>query len=65
MIDKKNDICQLIYPSCPFDFCIEKKEEEKCTHYYDLKFKIKVIPVIIGALGIDSNELKKWIEKWS
>ena len=40
VIEKKDKSCKLIDPSCPFDTRIEKKEEEKCTNYNDLKYEI-------------------------
>ena len=57
----------MIDPSCPFDNRIEKKEEEKCTNYNDLKNveieKVDVIPVVIGALGTVTRNFDKWLEK--
>ena len=59
IIDKENKRCQLTGPSCPFDFSIANKEEEKCINYNQLKYeitrmrrmkKVDVIPVVIGAL---------------
>ena len=60
-------------PTCPFDTCIEKKEEEeKCTNYSELKHeiakfsnlrKVEVILVVIGGLGTVTKHLEKWIEK--
>ena len=66
VIEKKDKSCKLIDPSCPFDTRIEKKEDEKCTNYNDLKYeiariwkmkKVDIIPVVIGALGIVIKEL--------
>ena len=60
VIGKKSRKCLLIDPACPFDTCIEKKEEEKCTKYSELKYeiekiwkmrKVEVILVVKGALG--------------
>ena len=54
-IDKKSKKCILIDPTCPFDTRIERKEEEKCTNYSELKYemskiwkmgKVEVIPVV-------------------
>ena len=64
--------CLLIDPACPFDTRIEKKEEEKCNNYCDLKYEIarmlrmkhvEVIPVVIVALGTVTKQFKKWIQK--
>ena len=60
VIDKKSKKCLLIDTACLFDTCIERKEEEKCKNYRELKYeiakilkmrKVKIIPVVIGALG--------------
>ena len=39
-IDKKSKKCLLIDPACSFDTRIQKKEEEKCTNYSELKYEI-------------------------
>ena len=71
-IDKKSKKCLLIDPACSFDTRIQKKEEEKCTNYSELKYeiakiwkmrKVEVIPVVIGALGTVTKHFEKWIEK--
>ena len=68
VIDKKSKECLLIDPTCPFDTRIEKKEEEKCTNYSELKYeiakiwkmrKVEVIPVVIGALGTVAKHSEK------
>ena len=68
VIEKKTKKCLLIDPSCPFDTCIEKKEEEKCNNYCDMKYEIarmwrmkdvEVIPVVIGALGTVTKQFEK------
>ena len=43
VIDKKSKKCLLIDRACSFDTCIEKKEEEKCTNYSELKYEIAKI----------------------
>ena len=72
VIDKKSKECPLIDPACPFDSCIERKEEEKGTDYTDLKYKIakiwkmrkiEFIPVVIRALRIVTKHFEKWMEK--
>ena len=40
VIDRKNKKCILIDLACRFDSRIEKKEEEKCTNYSELKYEI-------------------------
>ena len=72
VIDKQAKKCQLIDPSCPFDTRIDKKEEEKCVNYNELKYEIAriwkmkevdVVPVVVGALGTVAKGFKGWIEK--
>ena len=72
VIEKKTKKYLLIDPACPFDTRIEKKEEEKCSNYCDLKYEIartwrmkdvKVIPVVIGTLGTVTKQFEKWIQK--
>ena len=72
VIDKKSKKFLLIDSTCPFDTRIEKKKEEKCKNYSDLKYeitkiwkmrKVEVIPVVIGALGTVKKHFEKWIEK--
>ena len=54
--------------SCVFDPPIEWEKEEKCTNYSELKYeivriwkmrKVKVIPVVIGALGAATKHFGK------
>ena len=72
VIEKKTKKCLLIDPACTFDTRIEKKEEEKCSNYCDLKYEIarmwqmkdvQFIPVVIGALGTVTKQFEKWIQK--
>ena len=72
VFDKKSKKCLLTDPACPFDSRIEKKEEEKCANYSELKYeiakiwkmrKLEVIPVVIGALGTVAKHFEKWIER--
>ena len=60
LLDKKDRKCLIVDVACPFDTRVEEKEREKITKYQDLKWEIKriwqckevkVIPVVIGALG--------------
>ena len=39
VINKKSKKCIQIDPACPFDTCIQTKEEEKCTNYSELKYE--------------------------
>ena len=72
VIEEKIKKCLLIDPACPFDTPIEKKEEEKCNNYCNMKYEIarmwrmkdvEVIPVVIGALGTVTKQFEKWMQK--
>ena len=66
--DRKNQECFLIDVSVPSDRNVAKKEFEKKYKYSDLeleiqrmwKFKTKVIPIVIGALGTISEDFEKY-----
>ena len=58
---------------CPFDTRIEGKEKEKIAYYTDLKYeilkcwknevnKVIIIPIIIGALGMVTKNLRKYLK---
>ena len=73
VIDKKSKKCLLIDHACLFDTRTEKKKEEKCTNYSEVKYeiaknwkmrKVEVIPVVIGALGTVSKHFEEWVEKF-
>ena len=72
VVDKQTKTCLLIDPSCPFDTRIERKEEDKCTTYNELKYEIakiwtmkevEVVLMVIGALGTVTKDFKKGIKK--
>ena len=72
VIDKKSKKYPLIDLACPFDTCIKRKEEEKCTNYSKLKYevariwemkKVEVVTVAIGTLGTITKYFEKWIKK--
>ena len=74
LLDKKERICYIIDMACSFDTKVEKKEKEKFEYYIDLKFellkvwnteitKVYIIPIIIGALGMVTNNIVKYLEK--
>ena len=59
ILDKETRECQLIDIACPGDNKVAEKEDEKIDKYMDLprkvsnwwNVKVKIIPVVIGALG--------------
>ena len=63
-IDKTKNECKIIDLACPFDRRIEEKEKDKIKGYNDLKRElkeiwVKVIPVVVGALGTTPKKLKQ------
>ena len=68
--DKKNNICKIIDFTVPFDSRVDAKEVEKIEKYQELARElrkiwdkqVKVIPIIIGALGTTSRLLRKRLE---
>ena len=55
--------------ACLFDSRIEERENDKMKGYNDLKkgikkiwdMPVKVIPVVVGALGTTPKKLKQWL----
>ena len=71
VIHKKKERETLIIDfACPMDHNVDAKEKEKIDKYQELKFelqklwktKIKIIPIVIGALGTVSNNLEKYLK---
>ena len=71
LINKETNEWTLIDIAVPFDQNILRTEDEKIARYQDLTFAIKrennntkvdVIPVVTGALGSYSKNVKTWIE---
>ena len=68
--DKKKNICKITDFTVPFDSRVDAKELEKIEKYQDLTRKlrtiwnkqVRVIPIIIGALGITPRLLRKRLE---
>ena len=72
LLNYKEKQCYVIDIACPADARVKEKELEKITKYQDLKREISrvwkvdkviVVPIVIGALGIVSTNLKKYLEK--
>ena len=70
LIEKDKRVCTMIEVTCPFDSRVAEREIEKIERYQDLKYeiirlwnckKVKIIPVVIGALGTVSKSLKKYL----
>ena len=69
IIDKTKSECKIIDFACPFDSRIEERKKDKMKGYNDLKrelkkiwdMAVKVIPVVVGALGTTPNKLKHWL----
>ena len=66
---KQNKTSQLREMSVPSDGNISAKESEKLSRHKDLeiakmwKMKTKIIPVIVGALGIIKKGMQKYVNE--
>lgn len=70
VLNKKDRTCLILDVACPFDTRVDIKEKEKIEKYQDLKREItriwkcktvKVVPIIIGALGTLPKGLEQWL----
>ena len=71
VVNKNERSCAIINIPIPGDMRVSKKEKEKIERYQELKREmkrmwsirsIKVIPVVVGALGSTLKKLKNCIE---
>ena len=71
-MNKNERSCAIIDIAIPGDIRVSEKEKEKIERYQELKREIKrmwnirsikVIPVVVGALGSTSKKLKICIEE--
>ena len=71
---KQTKTCFIIDVACPFDTRILNKEREKVDVYTDLKYEILkcwkgevkkafIIPIIVGALGLVTKNLRPNLQK--
>ena len=71
LVNKQERTCQQIDVACPADRKVVEKEEEKIEKYRDLarevaklwNVRVKIIPVVIGALGTIPNDLEERINE--
>ena len=70
--DKERKHCLLIDIAVPGDDRVTEKEDEKVDKYQPLKFeimriwemnKVEVIPIVVGALGVVTKKIQKWLKK--
>ena len=67
LIDKKKRTCHLVDFAVPADHRVKMKESEKINKSLDLarelrklwNMKVKIVPIVIGALGTISKALEK------
>jgi len=70
VVDKMKKKVTLIDIAIPADKNVIEKEKEKITKYQDLRIelqrlwgmKVRVVPIVIGALGSIPKDLKKWLK---
>ena len=71
VIDRKKKLWTIIDFSVPNDKNVEVKEKEKIEHYRKLAEKVrkmyhvktKIIPIIVGALGVQSVNLEGYLKE--
>ena len=71
VVQKGKNLCQIINFPCPYDGRLDTKELEKIEHHQNLarkyrniwSLKVKVIPLVIGTLGITFIKLTSWLKK--
>ena len=71
LIDKKRKTCHLVDFAVPADHRVKMKEREKIDKYLDLarelrklwNMRVKVIPIVIGALGTIPKGLEKSLDE--
>ena len=74
VLQNKQNVCLVIDVACPFDTRIKNKEQEKIEYYNGSKYeilkcwnkevdKVIILPIIIGALGSVTRNLRKILGK--
>ena len=72
LVDKEKKHCLFIDIAAPRDDKVAEKEDEKENKHQPLKFeimriweinKVEVIPIVVGALGVLTKRMQKWIPK--
>ena len=71
VLDKHEKMCHLIDIAVPGDSTVASKENEKVQKYQDLarelrklwQVKVKVVPVVVGALGTIPKALEKHLKE--
>ena len=69
IIDKTKIECKFTDVACTFDSRIEEREKDEMKGYDSLKRQLKkirdvplkVIPVVVAALGMTPKKLKQWL----
>ena len=70
VFNKESKDCYIFNIACPFDTRIDHKTKEKLEKYQDLRRElkclwkckaVKIVPVIIGALGTVQKIFKEWL----
>ena len=71
LVNKENQKVSLIDVAIPWDTRVVEKGREKVEKYQDLKMEIRrlwraeveVVPIILGALGLIPDDLKRNLER--
>ena len=71
LVQKETNKVTLIDVAIPWDSRVEEKSREKIEKYQDLKIEVRrlwqaeveVVPIVFGALGVISKDLRRNLEK--
>ena len=72
VVEKENNKAIIVYTASPWDHRVYEKKGEYIEKYLDLKREIgklwgirrlKVVPIVVGAIGVVSKRLDAWLEK--
>ena len=71
IVEKKSKICHIFDFAIPYDTRVDLKEKEKILKYQDLarelkklwNTNVKIIPIIVGALGTTPKNYEKDYQK--
>ncbi len=61
VIDKEKKEALIVDIAVPADIRVAEKEKEKIEKYQDLRI-VRVVIVVLGALGCVTKEFERWLE---
>ena len=71
VIDRESKRWFMVDFAVPYDANVAEREKEKVDNYKDLAaefggmngVKVEVVPLVVGALGVVSKDLVKWLKR--